>query len=138
MPANPYNLPDPEIVAAPVQPEAAIAFWAWKTGLPYEEVKKLADGARERAFFVTALAEHDAVQTIKDALGKALEEGETLRDFKERIADVIERQGWKGHRIETIFRNNLQSAYMAGRYSKMQQVKSKRSQGKVTVIIESA
>jgi SPP1 gp7 family putative phage head morphogenesis protein len=75
---------------------------------------------------VTALAEHDAVQGIKDALGEALKNGETFKDFQARIADIIAAQGWKGDRIETIFRNNLQTAYAAGRYAKMQQVRRAR------------
>jgi SPP1 gp7 family putative phage head morphogenesis protein len=126
MPQRPFDLPEPEIIAAPVQPEAAVAFWTWKDALPYDAVKKLADGARERAFYVTALAEHDAAQAVKDALAKALENGETFRDFRERIADVINRQGWRGDRIETIFRNNIQTAYSAGRWAKMEQVKKAR------------
>ncbi|MDR1946531.1 MAG: phage head morphogenesis protein [Desulfovibrio sp.] len=126
MPENPFGLPDPEIIAAPVQPEAAIAFWAWKSATPYDVVKRMDEGARQRAFYVTALAERDAVQAVKDALAKALENGETLKDFQERIAAEIERQGWKGHRVETVFRNNLQTAYSAGRYAKMRQVKKAR------------
>ncbi|MDR2055655.1 MAG: phage head morphogenesis protein [Desulfovibrio sp.] len=126
MPDRPFDLPEPEIIAAPVRPEAAIAFWAWKAAMPYDEVKKLEGGARERAFYVTALAEHDAAQAVKDALKKALEEGTTLEDFKRDIADIINQQGWRGDRIETIFRNNIQTAYSAGRYAKMQAVKKSR------------
>jgi SPP1 gp7 family putative phage head morphogenesis protein len=126
MPPTPFDLPEPEILAHPVQPEAAIAFWAWKTAMPHHEVKKLADSARDRAFYVTALAEHDAVQGVKDALAEALQSGETFKEFQNRIADVIQAEGWKGDRIETIFRNNLQTAYSAGRYAKMQGVKKAR------------
>jgi SPP1 gp7 family putative phage head morphogenesis protein len=126
MPKRPFDLPEPEIIAASVQPEAAIAFWAWKDAMPYDAVKKLEGGARDRAFYVTALAEHDAAQAIKDALGKALKEGKTFEEFKKDIADIIKQQGWRGDRIETIFRNNLQTAYMAGRYAKMQEVKKTR------------
>jgi hypothetical protein len=99
MPKRPFDLPEPEIIAAPVQPEAAIAFWAWKAAMPYDEAKKLEGGARDRAFYVTALAEHDAVQAVKDALGKHLEDGGTLKTFQEDIADVINQQGWRGDRI---------------------------------------
>jgi len=126
MPPRPVNLPAPEILARPVLPEAAIEFWKWKAAMSHEDMKKLDAGARERAFYVTALAEHDAVQAVKNALGEALENGETFQDFQERIADVIAEQGWRGDRIETIFRNNLQTAYSAGRYAKMQEVKQFR------------
>ncbi|MDR1659789.1 MAG: minor capsid protein [Desulfovibrio sp.] len=120
------DLPAPEIIAAPVQPEAALAFWAWKSGLPWPEVQKMDETARLRAFYVTGLAEHDAVAAAKDALRQALENGETLKDFQARIADVIHSQGWQGWRVENIFRTNLQAAYMAGRWAKMEQVKKIR------------
>lgn len=121
-----FRLPAPEILAAPVQPEAAIAFWASRSAMTAAEMKGLAEDARKRAFYVTGLAERDAVQTVKDAIGEALKNGETLADFKERIKDVIQSQGWHDHRVETIFRNNLQTAYSAGRYQKMQAVKTFR------------
>ncbi len=65
------------------------------------------------------------VNLVSDALQKALEDGETLEDFKKRIADAITKQGWKDYRVETIFRANMQSAYAAGRYRKMRAVKLK-------------
>lgn len=122
----PFDLPEAELIAVPVQPEAAIAFWQWKSALPYDAVKRLEEGVRQRAFYVAGLAERDAVQTVKDALQAALENGETLADFKARCLDVIASQGWHDTRIETIFRNNMQTAYAAGRYAKMQEVKEHR------------
>lgn len=119
----PESLPGAELLAEPVQPEAAITFWGWKAALPYDAVKRLEEGARERAFYVAGLTEHDAVQAVKDAMQAALENGETLADFKARCLDVIESQGWHDSRIETIFRNNMQTAYSAGRYAKMREVK---------------
>jgi SPP1 gp7 family putative phage head morphogenesis protein len=126
MPKRPFDLPEPEIIAGPVQPEAAIAFWAWRTATPYDVVKRMDEGARQRAFYAAGLMERDAVQAVKDALGQMLEGGETLKDFQEQFADLIASQGWRGDRIETIFRNNVQSAYMAGRYAKMQEVEKAR------------
>jgi SPP1 gp7 family putative phage head morphogenesis protein len=120
------NLPAPEIICEPVQPEAALAFWAWKAAMPYHEVQKLAFSARDRAFYTAGLAAQDMVQTVKDALGEALKNGETLKDFQERIAEVLAITGWQGRRLETIFRNNLQTAYSAGRYAKLQEVKKIR------------
>lgn len=116
----PASLPTPEVIYQPVQPEAAIAFWASRSAMTVEDIKKLADGAKMRAFYIAGLAERDAVQTVKDAIGEALKNGETLADFKERIKDVIESQGWHDNRVETIFRNNLQTAYSVGRWQKIQ------------------
>ena len=118
MPA--FNLPEAEILAKPVQPGAAIAFWQSRAAMMRADAATLEEGARWRAFFVTGLAQQSMVQDVKDALGAALESGETFRDFKARIADVVAAQNWQGDRIETIFRNNMQTAYMAGRWTKAQ------------------
>lgn len=124
---DPFDLlDDPEIIAEPVAPEAAIEFWKQRAKLTWEEAKGLADGAKARAFYVTGLYQQDLVNMVSDALQAALENGETLPDFKKRIADVISKQGWKDYRVETIFRTNMQSAYAAGRYRKMRAVKESR------------
>ena len=116
-------LPEPEILAKPVQPEAAIAFWQARAKLTSAQAKALGEGARSRAFYVTGLAEMDMVNLVHDGIAEALENGETLADFKKRIAETIEREGWKSHRVETIFRTNIQSAYSAGRYANQQATK---------------
>lgn len=52
-------LPEPEILAKPVQPDAAIAFWQSRAKLTSAQAKALGEGARSRAFYVTGLAEMD-------------------------------------------------------------------------------
>lgn len=126
MPFTLFGLPQPEILMQALDPEAAIAFWAWKAAMPYDAVKKMDEGARERAFYVTGLSQVDMVQTVQGALDQSLKNGTGLRDFKKQCADVIESQGWHDTRVETIFRNNMQTAYAAGRYAKMQEVKETR------------
>lgn len=122
----PIDLDDWEIIAEPIKPEAAIEFWRQKACMTKDEAMRLAESERWRAFWVSGLARHDQIQCVYDAIGKALENGETLADFKKRIGDVIRSQGWKDYRIETIFRTNMQQAYSAGRYVKMQSVKGSR------------
>lgn len=124
---DPFELlNNPEILAEPVTPEAAIEFWKQRAKLSWEDAKGLADGAKARAFYVTGLYKQDLVKMVSDALQEALRKGETLADFQKRIAAAIEAQGWKGYRVENIFRTNMQSAYAAGRYRKMQAVKKTR------------
>lgn len=120
------ELPEPEIIAEPVHPDAAIGFWQWRAKLTDAEAKALGEEARRRAFYVTGLARHDLVQLVSDGLEEALKNGETLADFKTRIIEAIQTQGWHDYRVETIFRTNLQTAYAAGRYKKMQAVKASR------------
>lgn len=126
MPAAPTPLPDAHVLARPVAPDAAIAFWQQRAKLTDAEAKALGAGAKHRTFYVTGLAERDMVQSVSDGIQAALKNGETLADFKKRIASVIQNEGWHSHRVENIFRTNMQSAYAAGRYAKMQAVKASR------------
>lgn len=126
MPKKSIELPPWEIIAEPVAPDAAIEFWKQRAKLTDEQAKALGAEAKHRAFYVTGLAKQDLVQLVSDSIQSALENGETLADFKKRIAAVIETQGWHDYRVENIFRTNMQTAYSAGRYKKMQAVKASR------------
>ncbi len=120
------ELPPWEIIAEPVAPDAAIEFWKQRAKLTDEEARALGEGAKRRAFYVTGLARRDLVQLVSDGMEEALKNGETLADFKKRIAAAIQTQGWHDYRVENIFRTNMQTAYSAGRYKKMQAVKASR------------
>ncbi len=120
------NLPEPEIIAQGVSPDAAMEFWRQRAKLTDAEAKALGEGAKQRAFYVTGLARRDLVRLVSDGIQAALENGETLAAFKERIVAAIQAQGWHDYRVETIFRTNLQTAYAVGRYKKMQAVKKSR------------
>lgn len=121
-----FDLPEPEIIMEGVTPDAALEFWQWRAKLTDEEAKALGEGARHRAFYVSGLARHDLVMLVSDGIEEALKNGETLEGFKERIAEAIKTQGWHDYRVENIFRTNMQTAYAAGRYKKMQAVKKSR------------
>ena len=124
------EIPDPEIVFQGVQPEEAINFWKDRAKLTSAQARALDAGARSRAFYVTGLAEMDMVNLVHRKILEALENGTTLEAFKEGISTVIASEGWKDYRVETIFRNNLQTAYSAGRYAKIQAVKKTRPYGR--------
>lgn len=107
---------------------------------------KLSDNAlesyeaiKQRAFTVAGIARKDLLQETKAGLFKALRDGTTFEDFKSHIDAVLVRKGWQmsgrlvadsdgevvaknlaPYRLKTIFRTNIQSAYMAGRYKQMQ------------------
>jgi SPP1 gp7 family putative phage head morphogenesis protein len=100
---------------------------------PYWEL----DGpAHSHLFTVANLAKLDVLADIKGAVQQALDSGETERWFKERLVGVLQQKGWWGpsvsvdpdtleakilqqgslRRLQTIYRTNLQTAYMAGRH----------------------
>ncbi|WP_051258072.1 phage head morphogenesis protein [Desulfovibrio cuneatus] len=108
-----------EITATSLPPKEAIDFWETKVPMGRKEYDALADEARSRAFFVGGLAKGDMLQAVKDSLRKALQEGTSFAQWKKDVGPVLEAAGWPGNpqRLETIFRTNMQSAYMAGRYA---------------------
>ena len=120
------TLPGWEIIDEGVTPEAAIAWWKQRAKLTDAEARALTEGARQRAFYVTGLARRDLVQLVSDGIQAALENGETLDSFRERITDAIRAEGWHDRRVELIFRTNMQSAYAAGRWKKIQAFKASR------------
>ena len=120
------KLPGWEIIDEGVTPEAAIDWWKQRAKLTDAEARALTEGARQRAFYVTGLARRDLVQLVSDGIQAALENGETLDSFRERITDAIRAEGWHDRRVGLIFRTNMQSAYAAGRWKKIQAVKASR------------
>ena len=116
----------PSVLGEALAPEDAIQYWKDKVLFSDGEARKLAGGAKARAFYVSGLAELDQISMVHKALQSALENGDTLQDFKKNIASVVETNGWRSHRVKTIFQTNMQTAYSAGRYAQMQKVKSTR------------
>ena len=115
--------PLPEyITLEPLPFEEAIAFFADKVDLTPEEFYALADEVRAKAFTVARVTNMDVIMDVRNAVEKAIDAGETLADFKGRLADIMEARGWEGvtpWHAETLFRNNVQAAYSTGRYKQM-------------------
>jgi SPP1 gp7 family putative phage head morphogenesis protein len=116
-------------------PKEAIAYFERKgyaIGFNWHDVEAQ---AHARAFTVAGVLKLDVLADIRSELQKSLETGQTFHDFKRELLPVLERKGWLGkgliadldtgelqgkrltpRRLDTIFKTNMQSAYMAGRY----------------------
>ena len=100
--------------------------WGWR---------EMEAAAHARAFTVAGVTKLDVLQDIRGALQRALNEGRTYAQFKDELIPLLQKKGWWGkmaqtdmetgemagkgltpRRLETIFRANVQSSYMAGRY----------------------
>jgi SPP1 gp7 family putative phage head morphogenesis protein len=121
-----------------LEPKAAVAYlqakgyrltWNWQEQL---------DEAHARAFTVAKVARLDVLQDIRSALAAALKEGRTVQGFVKDLTPTLQAKGWWGKqiivdsqgnaevaklgspwRLANIYRTNLQSAFMAGRYRAM-------------------
>ncbi len=91
--------------------------------------------ANARAFTVAKVTRLDVMADIRGAVEQSLKEGKTERWFENQLTPVLQAKGWWGkqfsvspdgaaervqlgspQRLKTIYRTNLQTAYMAGRY----------------------
>lgn len=78
------------------------------------EFYRLPAEKRAQAFTVSGLAKLDQVQAVADKLATMQAEGATLADFQKWAKG----QDWNlpRHRLETIYRNAVQTAYQAGHW----------------------
>lgn len=106
-----------ELMALPMR--EAIEFWRNKVSMTRDEFDEVAEQMQARGFYVSGLTQIDQVEAVKSAIDAAIADGETFDQWKARITDIIDQQKWSGVRLEIIFRTNVQSAYMAGRYAQM-------------------
>jgi len=113
-----------EPVALP--PEEARKYWKGKVPVSGAEYRQMSKSARTRAFAVSSLARSDQIATMQHAISKAISDGETFADFKKRVADVAKESELRPWQLANIYRTNVQSAYMAGRYAQMKRTTKSR------------
>ena len=91
--------------------------------------------AHAKAFTVAKAMQMDVLQDIREMVDRAIEEGLTFRQFRAELEPRLKAKGWWGKvwavdeqgrarriqlgspwRLKTIYRTNIQTAFMAGRY----------------------
>jgi SPP1 gp7 family putative phage head morphogenesis protein len=109
------------IPADPARFEEAIEKFRDRVPMKRGEWEKLEEGQKEHAFFVSEVSLAELVNEAYEAVGKALEEGTGLAEFKATAgASLIEHWGGeKPGRLETILRTNVMTAYSGGRHAVM-------------------
>lgn len=119
-------------------PERAIQYLADKGNQVTWGWRDMTGPEHAKSFTVAKSATFDVLGEIRQAATKALAEGQTKRMFDKDLIPILQAKGWWGlkevinpdgepqqvqlgsvRRLETIFRTNLQTAYMAGRYQQM-------------------
>ncbi len=120
-------------VAFAMPPEAALRYLRSKGYAITWDWRDLWEKAQAKAFTVAGVLKIDALQAIRGSLDQTLEKGETFTKWKDGLVPELEKLGlWGRHkllndetgelktlspwRLETIFRTNTQTAYMAARY----------------------
>ncbi len=104
---------DEPIVHFPVIEEAARDLAARQV-VRREDFDRLAEDAKRAAFTVARVGSEDMLARVQQALVEDVAEGGTLRQFREKIADVIDTSALSRHHVEATYRTNLAAAYSRG------------------------
>ena len=100
----------------PVKPVEALAFARrQKVVLPTEYYGMLQGRARAAAFSIAGLSALDQIDAVKRSLERALARGESFGGWRKRVEAGEIPLDLPAHRIETVFRTNIQGWYAAGR-----------------------
>lgn len=111
-------------------PEEAVKFLESKGIKVTWNWQEQADAIREHCFTIAKCSSADILTDFLDELDKAMQKGETFQDFKKKMNTLLIQKGFEKRedgsawRLDTIYRTNLQSAYMAGRYKEMKEVEA--------------
>lgn len=116
-------------------PRDAVAYFESKGYQITFDWRDMWQEAHARAFTVTSVAKLDILEDIRGALDTALKEGKTEQWFTRQLEPLLREKGWWGTRVDVdesgnarkvhmgsparlalIFRQNMASAYNAGRY----------------------
>ncbi|GEM50018.1 phage minor head protein [Deinococcus cellulosilyticus] len=111
-------------------PHDAINWFRDRVPVTVSEWSTLSQDARRRAFFISGTSQLDLIGDVHKSLLKALDEGKSFAEWKKEMRPRLE-AAWKAsgqgptttaqinNRMGTIFQNNIQSAYQAGRFRQM-------------------
>lgn len=113
--------------------------------------------AERRAFTVAKVMCADMLQSIRDELVRALENGNTFREFQKNIEPVLTSAGWFGRkeltdpntgesktvtvrpsRLKNIYRTNMSSSYAKGRFMQAKAAQKTRPYWQYVSIIDGA
>ncbi|MDI3480800.1 MAG: hypothetical protein PWQ97_455 [Tepidanaerobacteraceae bacterium] len=99
-----------------------IEYFKNKIPMNSAEFYKLAQDVRVNAFTISHITLLDVLKDLQNELTKAISQGLTLDDFKKNSKDILQRRGWTGplpYKADNVYRTNIQTAYMVGRWKQM-------------------
>lgn len=101
--------------------------WMRERGIsPPEIYKTLPAEYRQFAFSISGVAALDQLQAVLDSLEQALASGETFGTWRKRVQAEEIGLALPRHRLDNIFRTNMQGAYMRGAYERQHETRATR------------
>lgn len=128
-----------------LEPKDAIKYFRKKGYVIGWNWQDVATETHAKAFTVAKAARLDILKTIRKEIDKALISGTTQREFVNTLTPRLKKLGWWGKqvivdsagaaemvqlgspwRLKNIYRTNMQTSYMAGRYQQQMDLKESR------------
>lgn len=108
-----------------------ISFFRNKRNVLTESWVDLWESEHDNGFMVAGANRIDLVADFRDAVRRAIEDGETLTDFRTRFDGIVAKHGWdynggRNWRSRVIYETNLRQSYNAGRWAQEQRLKKAR------------
>ena len=119
-----------------LSPALAIKYFTKKNNKLTWDWYEIWQDAHKRTFTVAKVVQEKILNDIREALDKALQDGKTFKDFSKELKPTLQKRGWWGeqiivdskgnaekvqlgsmYRLKTIYRVNMQTSYMTGRYA---------------------
>lgn len=110
-----------------------IAAWRLRLGslVPTRAWDDIQKAQHDRAFMVAGAMKADLLADLAEAVGKSIEQGTSLEEFRKDFRQIVEKNGWHGWtgeetakgrawRTRVIYQTNMLSTYAAGRFAQLQ------------------
>lgn len=94
--------------------------------LPDEYYNVLTDTQRQSSVSIAGLAQLEHVEHIIGLVNKTIENGKTFKDFVDELDNSSIDINLPKHRLDNIFRTNIQNAYNKGRYEQQFMIRRDR------------
>lgn len=94
--------------------EEAVDYLLSKQIVTRPEFNRMADDAKANAFLITGDLTTETIEGVRNALAENIAKGADFRAFRREVGARLETSGIGAGRLETIFRNNVQSAFTVG------------------------
>lgn len=124
----------------------AIKYFESKGLRPTFSYLEMQQDEHNKAVTVAKMMDMDMLQDVQDSITLALKKGWTYEDWSDRIIPILQSNGWWGrkeiidpktgqkviadlgtpYRLKTIFRTNMQQAYMVGRWQQIMEMANER------------
>jgi hypothetical protein len=108
-----------------------IAFFRRKRDVLTESYLDIWESQHDTSFMVAGANRDDLVADLREAIRKAIEDGNTLADFRRDFDRIVSTYGWdynggRNWRSRVIYETNLRQSYNAGRWAQLQRLKKTR------------